>query len=260
LMKVMTMLDLDAVDLDELAMALEDNSWESSWWIDPSTGELEICSPDDEVDSFQGRGLIPIEAIGSREAYTDMSTFVDRVRAQRPRELLERAIQGRGAFRRFKDTLFEFPELREEWFTFHDRRMPRRAVEWLAEEGLVDPAAADAALAGLDDDVGVVGPEDVASEAADALRELYGGRLSEVVLFGSYARGEAGQESDIDLLVVLHGPVSPWDELRRLDDLLWQLSLDRGITVSVLPVSDEQWRTGQAPVLIEARAHGAVVS
>ena len=40
--KVMTMLDVDAVDLDELAMALEDHSWESSWYRpgDRSSGVL----------------------------------------------------------------------------------------------------------------------------------------------------------------------------------------------------------------------------
>ena len=40
-------------------MAMEDNSWESSWWIDPKTGALELCSPDDVADDFELRGFDP---------------------------------------------------------------------------------------------------------------------------------------------------------------------------------------------------------
>ena len=254
------MLDLAAIDLEELALALEDNSWESAWWIDPETGALEFCSQDDVVDAFELRGLIQVESVASREAYADMARFVDLVRSRRPRELLARAIQGRGAFRRFKDTLLEFPDLRAEWFSFHDRLLRRRGIEWLTDTGLVDPIAAEAALKDLDgQDGGAGAAEDVASGAAKALRELYGPRLVHVVLFGSYARGDADAESDIDLLVVLAGEVSPWDELRRLDNLLWSLSYQHAVTVSALPISLDQWRTGRAPVLVDARSNGTIL-
>jgi predicted nucleotidyltransferase len=38
-----------------------------------------------------------------------------------------------------------------------------------------------------------------------ALRGRFGGRLRELTLFGSYARGEAHEESDVDVLVVIEG-------------------------------------------------------
>ncbi len=60
--------------------------------------------------------------------------------------------------------------------------------------------------------------------------------------------------------MILQGPVSDWEELRRMDGLLWQVSFDRGVTVSVLPVSEQEWRSGGAPVLIEARAQGTVLA
>ena len=56
-----------------------------------------------------------------------MAEFVAGVHHRRAAELLDRAIAGRGAFRRFKDTLFEFPELREQWFRYRDARSRRRA-------------------------------------------------------------------------------------------------------------------------------------
>lgn len=254
------MIDPDSVDLDLLTMALEDNSVESSWWVDPRSGEVEFCGPDDNADSFEQRGLVSVDPLGSRAAYADMSEFVDRIRSQRAQELLRKAIQGRGAFRRFQDRLSDFPELRTGWHVFHDRRMRRRAIEWLVEAALVASEPADAAIAKLGGGEMGVSRSDVASHAAEGLRGLYGDRLSDVVLFGSYARGEADSDSDIDLLVVLQGSVDPWEELRCLDDLLWQLSFEHGVTVSALPVSEEQWRTGGAPVLVEARAHGAVLT
>ncbi|MGH9243243.1 MAG: UPF0158 family protein [Acidimicrobiales bacterium] len=57
-----------------------------------------------------------------------MEEFIELVPDQRPAHLLARAIDGRGAFRRFKDTLSDLPELRDQWFIFHDARMSRRAV------------------------------------------------------------------------------------------------------------------------------------
>ncbi|MGA2471827.1 MAG: UPF0158 family protein [Solirubrobacteraceae bacterium] len=144
------MLDLGRVDLDELCMALEDNSYEHVWWIDPVSGELEFRPDyysDTDVDDADDRALVMVEPIGSGEGYADMEDFAARVSDPRARDLLLRAISGRGAFRRFKDTLLEFPELREEWFRFHGRLMERRAIEWLELAGLITADAAACALA-----------------------------------------------------------------------------------------------------------------
>ncbi len=89
------MLGPDRVDLDLLAMALEDNSGESSWWVDPRSGKVEFCGPDDDADSFEERGLVSVEPLGSREAYANMSELVEGVQSQRAQELLHKAILGR---------------------------------------------------------------------------------------------------------------------------------------------------------------------
>ena len=48
---------------------------------------------------------------------------------------LGRAIFGRGAFRRFKEVLFDRPELMTKWFAFSDDRRRGRARRWLTAEG-----------------------------------------------------------------------------------------------------------------------------
>ena len=67
----------------------------------------------------------------SHEGYEDMVDFIATVEDERIVELLDVAINGKGAFRRFKDVLLNYPEERERWFRFKDERMEERALEWL---------------------------------------------------------------------------------------------------------------------------------
>ncbi|HEY3199128.1 MAG TPA: UPF0158 family protein [Actinomycetes bacterium] len=260
-MKEITMLDLHRVDLRSLAEALEDHSPETSWWFDPDTGDSEPHLEEDPSD----RALIPIEPIPSREAYGNMEDFIGRVRDRRARDLLERAIAGRGAFRRFKDTLLEFPDLRQTWFAFHDARMERRAIEWLADQGLVERGVAERELETREDPelpelAAELSPIQIATAVAGDLRALYGARLRRVLLYGSWARGDAHPESDIDLLVVLDRVDSPWDELRRMDEVLWRHSYQHAAVISAVPVAERELDDAAHPLLIRARAEGRAVA
>ncbi len=261
------MLDLTKIDLADLAQALVDHSYEHRWWLDPETGEVVLWGVDSEEQGEPEpdlRGLRRIEPIPSREGYEEMQDFIGRVRDPRARGLLERAIAGRGAFRRFKDTLLELPELREAWFRFHDAGLERRAIRWLVDEGLVDAATAERALAQrpepeLPELGSALDPHQVARDVARDLRRVYGDRLRSVLLFGSWARGDAHPESDIDLLVVLDRVESVWDELRRMDPVLWRHSFDNDTVVTALPVSSADLAERRRPVLVRAQAEGLVV-
>ena len=58
------------------------------------------------------------------------------------------------------------------------------------------------------------------------LQETYCERLRGVILYGSEARGTAEPDSDIDLLVLLDGPVDYWPEVRKLIHILYPLVLE----------------------------------
>lgn len=60
----------------------------------------------------------------------------------------------------------------------------------------------------------------------DTLQAFYRERLHRVMLFGSYARGEARPDSDMDILVVLKGVVSPGREVAKVSGYLADLSLE----------------------------------
>jgi len=261
-------LDLKDIDLGDLCEALDDHSYEQNWWLDPSTGEVVLWN---DYSREQGepepelRGLRPIEPTPSREEYADMEDFIDRVRDPRARDLLSRAIEGRGAFRRFKDTLFDFPELREAWFRFRDVRAERRAIEWLSDAGLVDAGQAERAMAARPDpDLpelgGAFDPYEIARAVACDLRERYGERLRKVLLFGSWARGDAHPESDIDLLIVLDRVESGWEELKRMDEILWRHSFANDTVITAVPVAADELDNARRPVLIRARAEGRLVA
>src|SRR5688572_19601727 len=73
------------------------------------------------------------------------------------------------------------------------------------------------------------------------LAALYAERYGGLILYGSYARGEADEGSDVDLLLLLEGEVNPVRELRRAQEVKWPLGLEAGYTVSLLPVSVDDY-------------------
>ncbi|HFQ93494.1 MAG TPA: nucleotidyltransferase domain-containing protein [Anaerolineae bacterium] len=89
-----------------------------------------------------------------------------------------------------------------------------------------------------------------------AVKEIYGSRLKQVVLYGSWARGDASKESDIDLMVVLSGKVQPGLELDRMIDVITDINLEYDVLISVLPVSEDNFNTLQSPLLLNVRKEG----
>lgn len=88
------------------------------------------------------------------------------------------------------------------------------------------------------------------------LHQLYGKRLVDVVLFGSYARGDAAPGSDIDVLVVLQGPVRPGEEITRVGDFTATLSLEHNAVISCTFASAERFHNENSPLFLNVRREG----
>jgi predicted nucleotidyltransferase len=93
-------------------------------------------------------------------------------------------------------------------------------------------------------------------EFKTAIQKLYGQRLKEVVLYGSWARDEATAESDIDLIVVLAGDVVPGQEIDRMIEVITEINLAHNVLISVFPISEEAYATVNSPLLINVRNEG----
>jgi predicted nucleotidyltransferase len=99
----------------------------------------------------------------------------------------------------------------------------------------------------------------VLAELRRRLEELHGDRLVRLVLFGSQARGEAAPDSDIDVLVVLKGPVEPSREIHRASPVTAAVSLKHDVVISCAYVSEERYDAGRGPLLWNVRADGVAV-
>jgi predicted nucleotidyltransferase len=91
----------------------------------------------------------------------------------------------------------------------------------------------------------------------ESLRNGLGDNLAAVVLFGSRARGEAGLESDWDLLVIAENlPYSPWHRQKRILALLpqeWQYQ------VNVLAYTPAEWFARVTPLALDIALDGIVL-
>ena len=251
-------LDLSTVSLADLALALEDHSEEQSWWFDPVDGTVApffSWSLENPSDRSALEDLIPVKPLPSSVGYADMGDFAARVRDPHARELLEGALRGRGAFRRFKDLLeLDFPELRGAWFAFHDVRAERRAIQWLAQRKLISREGAEQALAQRPDPElerlpGLLDADAVARRVANDLRRVYRERLKGVLLIGAWARGDAHPESALELVVVLDRISDRWEERRRLDRVMWRHSVRNNTVIQEQLVTEGELRAKPAPRL-----------
>jgi hypothetical protein len=87
-----------------------------------------------EADSDNRYRTIPKQ--DSREGYRDMQAYISSLEDDQLREVLEVAIRGSGAFRRFKEVLHRYPEAQKNWFAFKNDREQQRILNWLESEGI----------------------------------------------------------------------------------------------------------------------------
>jgi predicted nucleotidyltransferase len=91
------------------------------------------------------------------------------------------------------------------------------------------------------------------------LQILYGTRLHGIILYGSCARGTEVSESDIDLMVLLEGPVEGAREIRRIWEVLYPLQLESDRLLSVVPVDVALYNRGEYALYRQAKAEGVAL-
>lgn len=98
--------------------------------------------------------------------------------------------------------------------------------------------------------------EEILAALRRGLYEIYAGRMKRLLLFGSYARGEAQEGSDIDVAVVLDDFEDALAEVERASDLVYRLCLQRGCVIALLPVREREYQNGKFPIHMNLRREG----
>jgi len=101
--------------------------------------------------------------------------------------------------------------------------------------------------------------ESILGRYRKGLERLYDERLRGLYLFGSYARGDAEEGSDVDVLIVLDAVESTWSEIQRTSELTAELSLEFGVTVCGLFTSERRWRARESGFLRSVLDEGVAV-
>ncbi len=126
---------------EALEDAFENNAPEVHSYLQLSTGEVirvvdGIADPSMHARISTDAGYLRVDPVSSREQYRWMERFIATVEESEFRTKLVQAIDGKGAFRRFKDVLMAFPVERERWFTFRSERLRTCMEGWLDTHGL----------------------------------------------------------------------------------------------------------------------------
>ena len=100
---------------------------------------------------------------------------------------------------------------------------------------------------------------EIAYELKDQLERRYGNQLKGVVLFGSYARGEETEGSDIDIAVILEYFDHACTEIERTGDLISFLSLKFDTLISLAPIKEKDWLLMRTSLISNIRRDGVLL-
>jgi len=100
----------------------------------------------------------------------------------------------------------------------------------------------------------------VAREYKANLQDLYGNELEKVILFGSFARGDNREDSDLDFAIVLKNPnTRASKEIFKTSVIGSRLSLKFGIMISGFPTSAKKLETSLQGIYQEIRKEGIIL-
>ena len=129
------------VDWEALEDAFENNAPEVHSYLHLTTGEVlrvvdGVADPQMHVRIASDGNYLRIDPVSSREQYRWMERFIPMIDEPDLRGKLAQAIDGKGAFRRFKDVLMSFGPERERWFTFRSERLRTFMEAWLSAHAI----------------------------------------------------------------------------------------------------------------------------
>ncbi len=175
---------------EALEDAFENNAPEVHSYLHFDTGEVirivdGVADPSMHTRIIGDSRYLRIDPVSSREQYRWMERFIATVEDEELRRQLNIAIDGKGAFRRFKDALVSHPVDRERWFAFRSERLRSCMESWLTAHGIHSVERPTWHVPTAED----VQPEGGAEAEAEAEAEAPAQRASQVTSVSGIPRG-----------------------------------------------------------------------
>jgi len=129
------------IDWEALEDAFENNAPEVHSYLHLVTGDVVrvvdgVADPQMHARIAADANYLRIDPVSSREQYRWMERFIPMVEDPDLQAKLSQAIDGKGAFRRFKDVLMAYGPERERWFSFRSERLRIFMEAWLSAHAL----------------------------------------------------------------------------------------------------------------------------
>ena len=200
------------IDWEALEDAFENNAPEVHSYLHVPTGDVlrivdGIADPQMHARIAADTNYLRIEPVSSREQYRWMERFIPMLEERELQHRLTRAIDGKGAFRRFKDVLMSYGPERERWFAFRSERLrifmeawlnahalnPVKRPVWVPEMVDGEPSQAGG-LPGKKGDSrrGQRSPEALRRQLRDIIEALGPRELDNLAAFGEFLRSRRG--------------------------------------------------------------------
>lgn len=138
-------MEISKETLEELVNCYDDNQMDHEYFLNIETKDIAFFSSYidrneydelmEKVEEGFGEIYFKVPQTDSREGFLDMEEFVETVYSDKIKSQLYDALsRNKGVFRRFKDVLMEYPDIREQYYQYKYEKNKARVIDWLHSE------------------------------------------------------------------------------------------------------------------------------
>ena len=130
------------IDIQMLIIAFEDNSGSGEYYLNLKSGKINFINSESLPEQEELKkeiennyeNFLEIVPIPSSKSYQVMLSFAEQLNIEEIKTRLLNVLNRKKPFNKFKNTLLDFPAIREKWFKYHDAKMKEIAKEWLDDQ------------------------------------------------------------------------------------------------------------------------------
>jgi len=99
----------------------------------------------------------------------------------------------------------------------------------------------------------------ILNEFKKILQNLYGNNLQKLILYGSYARGEERNYSDIDIAIIFKRLDNPYKEIDKINEATYDLDIENNIILNFYPISENEFNSRNLSFYKTIKIEGIVI-